>query len=52
MHKETSWYQWDFTNDDDLAMTRMIFDSTNTFVEVMEGTTKLKDVIDQYIIIF
>jgi len=50
VHTAASWDEWDFADDGDLSLPRMVFGSAPTFEEAKEATAELKDAIDQYII--
>lgn len=48
LHAAAPWDDWDFAEDGDLVVPRMVFGSAPTFEEAKEATTELKDAIDQY----
>ncbi|ESW05038.1 hypothetical protein PHAVU_011G146700 [Phaseolus vulgaris] len=47
LHAAAPWDDWDFAEDGDLVVPRMVFGSAPTFEEAKEATTELKDAIDQ-----
>ena len=49
LHAAAPWDDWDFADDGDVVVPRMVFGSAPTFEEAKEATTELKDAIDQYI---
>jgi len=48
LHAAAPWDDWDFADDGDLVVPRMVFGCAPTFEEAKEATTELKDAIDQY----
>ncbi|KAK7405106.1 hypothetical protein VNO78_06301 [Psophocarpus tetragonolobus] len=47
LHAAAPWDDWDFADDRDLVLPRMVFGSVPTFKEAKEATTELKEAIDK-----
>ena len=52
LHTAAAWDDWDFAEDGELVVPRMVFGSVPTLDEAKEATAELKDAIDQYIVFF